>query len=339
MAGVQVVRKLFAVLFAAALALTWLPVFAQATQPQPTSMEVLSAHAFTNLVETGDVSIVFRWSVHYEGYSEAEYSDNLSPASLAILFNMYDTDGTTLLRTTTPYVYAPFETNGYEQGMASFYFPASENLTTDQGYFIQIAQNPTYFTSANTTSYTMTGTDWQDDTEADMAEWMLGQCDYLLAEYPDVTLKTATDIGIVFSTLGAQYFLAAIPGIQTLCPALFYVQDILPEEMPTSYDSTLQDQYSIRMQTSDIKRGADRLGTHLGLQGYAVLGFGFLIACIGTGVYTMKKGWGLEPGLVGASIIAVAGAVLIGNAVFTIVMIGTLIAVIALMFTFVGRRA
>jgi hypothetical protein len=333
------VKKLLAVLFAASLAISGLPVLAQATQTQPDSMAVLSAHAFTNLVETGDVSIVFRWKIDYPSSYTSDNYNALNPAAIAILFNMYATDGTTLLRTTTPYVYAPFLTNGYEQGISSFYFPASENLTVDQGYFIQIAENPTYFASANTTSYTMTGTDWADDTEADMKTWILTQCDYLLAEYPTVILKTATDVGLVFSTYGESYFRAAVPGIQTLCPALFYVQDFTPEEMPVSYDSTLQDQYSIRMQGSEIKRGADRIGASFGLTGYAVLGFAVLGMCIASGVVTMKKGWGLEPGMIGASIIGVGGAVLLGNAIFTIVMIGTLIGAMALMFTFVGRRA
>jgi hypothetical protein len=93
------------------------------------------------------------------------------------------------------------------------------------------------------------------------------------------------------------------------------------------------------MQGSEIKRGADRLAAHFGVTGYFALGMGILVACIGCGVYTSKKGWGLEPGLIGASLLAIGGALLIGNAVFTMVMIGTLIAVIAIMFTLVGRRA
>lgn len=334
-------RKILAVLVATWLAVTFmLPVFAQTVQPQPNSMSVLSARGFTGLLETGDISIIFRWSVDYsDNYTSANYTA-LNPASLAILFQLLDPTGTTVMSTATPYVYAPFETNGYNEGVSSFYFSAADAATIGANYLIRIVQSPVYFATPTSLTYTMTAADWTNTTEGDLYDYVMQTCDYLLAEYPTVTLKTSTDVGLVFSTYGESYFRAAIPGIQSLCPALFYVQDYTPSEMTvTPYTSTIQDQYSIRMQGSEIKRGADRLGAHFGLTGYFFLGMGILVACIGCGVFTSKKGWGLEPGLIGASLISVMGAVLIGNAVFTIVMIATLVAVIALMFTFVGRRA
>jgi hypothetical protein len=334
-------KRILAVLGVMFLSLTWaLPVHAQTVQPQPDSMSVLSVRAFTDLVETGDVSIVFRWSVDYgDDYTAANYTA-LNPASLAIIFQMYDPTGATLLSTATPYVYGPFATNGYNQGVSSFYFTAADLLPEGLGYLIRITQSPVYFTTPVSTTYTMTGNDWTNSTEGDMYDHVMQLCDYLLAEYPTVTLKTSTDVGLVFSTYGESYFRAAVPGIQALCPALFYVQDYIPTEMTvTPYDSTLQDQYSIRMQGSEVKRGADRLMAHFGLTGYFGLGMGILVACIGCGIYSSRKGWGLEPGLIGASLVAIGGALLIGNAVFTIVMIGTLIAVIAIMFSYFGRRA
>jgi hypothetical protein len=333
------VRRILGGLFALFLIIGMaLPVFA--VIPAPDNVEIISARAFTDLAESGDVSVIVHWNLEYDDYVSANYTENLEPASLTIQVGLLSVDGTTVLSATAPYVYAPFGTNGYGHGVSAFYFSAADNLTTGEAYQVRILQSATYFGSANSTSYTMTNFDWQDTTQEDMQAHILQLSDLLLAEYPLVNLKTSTDVGIVLSTFGESYYRAAVPGIQSLCPQLFYVQDYAPEATPRpTFNTDLQDTYSLRMQGSEIKRGADRLGAHLGLSGYFMLGFGVLAACIGTGVWTMKRGWGLEPGMVGASIIAIAGAVLLGNAVFTIVMIGSLIAVLAIMFTFIGRRA
>ncbi len=336
-------KKVFAVLAAFVIAGAMVsPVFAQTTmQAQPDKMEIKSARGFYNLAEQGDAAIVVHWNVDYgDNYTTANFT-KLAPASLAIELQMYDTDGTTLLRTAKPYVYGPFQTNGYQQGVSYFYFSASDNLVVSQPYQVRIQESGLYFDNITSTSYTMTvATDWKDHTQDDMYDHFIQLSDLLLAEYPLVPLTTSTDIGIVFSTYGESYFRAAIPGIQTLCPKLFYVQTYAPTVMPTTpFNSSLQDLYSIRMQGSEIKRGADRLGAHFGITGYTVLGLFCFGLCIGSCIFTMKKAWGLEAGVVGATIIALCFAVLIGNAVFTVVMVMTLIAVIALMFTFVGRRA
>ena len=333
-------KKILALLFAAFLAISGvLPVFAQTVQPQPDSIALLTTRAFVDLVETGDTAIIFHWSFDYgDNYTAANYTA-LNPASLAIIFQMYDPTGATLLSTATPYVYAPFATNGYNQGMSSFYFSAADALPPGQAYIIRITQSPVYFAVPTTVDFTMNPA-WTDTTEGDMFDYVMQTCDYLLAEYPTIPLKTSVESGMVLNTAGSAYFYGAVPGIQTLCPALFYVQDYTPAEMAvTPYDSTLQDQYSIRMQGSEIKRGADRLAAHFGLTGYFALGMAILVICIGCGIYSSKQGWGLEPGLIGASLVAIGGALLIGNAVFTIVMIGTLIAVMAIMFSYFGRRA
>ncbi len=335
-------KKVIALLVAAVLSLLWvLPVFAQATQPQPEKIQILSVRGFYDLAQTGDAAIVVHWNIDYgDNYTSENFTD-LAPASLAMALQLYDTDGTTLLSTVHPYVYGPFQTNGYQQGVSYFYFPSTSNMTPDEPYVVRIQESAAYFATPTSANYTMiVATDWAKHTQTDMYDHFIQLCDLLLAEYPTIMLSTSTDIGIVFSTYGESYFRAATPGIQTLCPTLFYVQTYLPTPIPTTaYDSTLQNLYSARLQGSEIKRGADRLAAHLGLTGYAVLGFVIVILCIVCGIYTHKKGWGLEPGLIGSSIICLAGSVLIGNGVFTVTMIATLVAVIIIMFTLVGRRA
>lgn len=309
--------------------------------PPPDEAEsIISIRIFKDMVETGDVSITFHWDLPYA--DNGTYPD--TPASQSIMFQLVDTDNTTILSTAEPYVYAPFQTNGYGKGVSAFYFNAADNLTWGQAYNIRVVQNPTYFTSPTSIQQTISGTDYssattQAESREEMKEYYLDLCDLLLAEY-DINLSTSTDTGIVLSTYGESYFRAAVAGIQMLCPTLFYVQDYSPVEMTvTPYDSTLQNTYSLRMATSEIKRGSDRLMAHFGLTGYFFMGLLILVGCIISGIFTTKKGWGLEPGLIGASIISIGGAVLMGNAVFTMVMIIALVATMAIGFTYFGRRA
>ncbi len=332
-------KRLALVMLAGIMALVWaLPVLAATYITQPTSMGVLSAKAFSDLAADGDTSIIVHWSIPYGTGDNITYPE--VPASLSILIQFVSIDGTTVLGTASPFVFAAFGTNGYYQGVSEFYFTSTDNLTSGGAYQIRIVQSPIYYETPVSTSYTMAATDWLSTSEVGFYNHVIQLCDLLLAAYPNVALKTSTDVGLVLSTYGESYFRAAMPGIQTLCPQLFYVQDYQPSEMTvTPYDSTLQDQYSLRLQGSEIKRGADRMASYFGVTGYFVLGMVILAACIICAVWTMKKGWGLEPGMIGASIISICGAVVLGNAVFTIVMIGTLIAAIALMFTFFGRRA
>lgn len=329
-------KRLLVAVLLAVMGVAMLAPAALAYVTQPTSMGVLSVKGYTDLAETGDVSIIVHWSIPY-GTSNVTYPE--IPASLSILVELLSANGTSVLASAPPYVFAPFGTNGYYQGVSAFYFNAADNFTAGGAYQVRISQSPIYYQTPVTTSYTMAAADWTDDTQDDFYAHFLQLCDLLLAAYPTVALKTSTDVGLVFSTYGESYFRAAVPGIQALCPQLFYIQDYMPTEMPSSYNSDLQDQYSIRLEGSEIKRGADRLGAKFGVTGYFILGVLVLVACIGCGVFTMRKGWGLEPGLIGASIIAEGGAVLIGNAVFSVVMAAALLAMIALMFTFVGRRA
>jgi hypothetical protein len=306
----------------------------------PDSMSVISCRAYQDLADDGDVSILFYWSSIYSGNYTA------TPASETIMFQLLDTNGTTVLAASMPYVYSVFNTNGYGWGVSGFYFSAADNLTWGQNYYIRIVQSPVYFETPVTTTYTMSSTDWstastQEDGRTALKTYVLQLCDLLAGHYSELSMKASLEGGIYFNAYGESYFRAAFTGIQTVCPDLFVTQiyDPIDFDNPNPYDLSLQEDYSIRLQGSEVKRGADRLAEYFGLTGYFILGLLILIACIGLGVFTQRKGWGLEPGLLGASIIAVAGAVLMGNAVFTMVMIAALIAVIAIMFQFFHKRA
>lgn len=305
----------------------------------PTDMSVISIRVYQDMVESGDAVVVFHWNIPYA--DNTTYPD--TPASSSIMFQLVSTDNTTVLSTSHPYVFYPFDTNGYGQGMSAFYFAAADNYTWSAAYNVKIIQSPIYFTDAETYTKIISTSDYstastQTASREAMKDYFLDVSDLLYHEY-EVPLTTSTDVGIVLSTYGESYYRGAIPGIQSICPPLFYIQDYALTETTNTYDQTLQNQYSIRLQGSEIKRGSDRLAAYFGVTGYFVLGLFMFIGCIGSGIYTHKQGWGLEPGLLGASLICIAGAVLMGNLAFTIIMVCTLLATIMIMFTLIGRRA
>ena len=313
------------------------PVLAYLSAPDGT-MTIPSVRAFQNTVEDGDVAIIFEHNIPYSSYPT-------TPAPLSIVFECYSPDGTTLLNTAIPYNFTLFETKGYGHGVGVFYFPASENLSWGEAYILNIQQLPLYYNPAESTSYTLASSDYssatlQSDSQYDVANYILGICDEFQAYYPDVGLKSTTDTAIVLSAYGEAYFRGAIPGLQTICPQLFLVQTYVPELMTTeNYTMELGEEYSERLIGTDIERGAERLGDYFGVGGYFVLAmFTFGLALVPP-IWTSRKGWGIEPGFAVAIVIVICAALLIGDAVFTIVMIISLIAAMAIMYIFVLKRA
>lgn len=297
-----------------------------------------SVRVFQNTVEDGDVAIIFEYNIPYSSYPD-------TPASLSIVFRCYSPDGTTLLNTATPYNFTLFETHGYGHGVGVFYFPASENLSWGGAYILNIQQLPLHYNPTDSISYTLVSADYssatlQADSQYDVYNYLLGICDEFQDYYPDVGLKSTTDTAIVLSAYGEAYFRGAIPGLQLICPQLFLVQTYVPEPMTTeNYTMALGEQYKERLLGTDIERGAERLGDYFGVGGYfvlAVLTFGLALAAP---IWTSRRGWGIEPGLAVAAAIVICASLLIGDAVFTIVMIASLIAAMAVMYVFLLKRA
>lgn len=322
----------------AILALT-IPVFAL---DPPTSMSIQSVRAFQGLVEPGDMLIVFHYRIVY-----ASYTGITPSASETFIFRLFSPDGSTLLANSTPYTFPYFETNGYGDGVSAFYFTDIPEAGWGQGYRINMLGVPAYYDPPQTFIYTMTTADYsttagQVDSRQDMYTYIISLCDTFRNFYPDYNLKSSTDSGEVLSVYGEAYFRATIPGLQTLCPQLFIVQSYVPEKMPITpaYNMSLQETYTERLAGSDLMTGADRIGEYMGhISGMFVFGIFTFILCIGVCIFTMRKGWGLEPGLLVSAGLTICGSLLLGDVLFTVVMIGALIAAMGIMWVIFMKRA
>src|SRR3990172_639616 len=108
----------------------------------PTSVTVENRKLFRNLAETGDMLVVFHYRIAYTTYPD-------TPASNSIIFKLYDTDGATILSQAQPYNFSPFDTNGYGDGVASFYFEPQDAPGWGSGYFINILMTPAYYSPSS----------------------------------------------------------------------------------------------------------------------------------------------------------------------------------------------
>jgi hypothetical protein len=309
---------------------------AQADTPSDAELTMVDVQGYRNLADSGDMLILghLRWTS--ENTTDA-------PASSAVTIRLVSANGT-LLAATTPYVFTLFEDNGWGEIVYSFYL--SENTTWGGASEIQVAGLPAYFEDPPTLDYTLGAADYtaatsQEDNRAEMATYILNQCDALRVIYPDVDLKSNTGSGTVLSSYGEAYYTSVIDNLQTLCPELFFVQTYIPEEIELQdYDMSTADTYKERLAGTDMMISADLIGSYIGVTGRVIIGILTFIGCVYVIYYCVqKRDWALEAAL-GIDVLILTGvAVLIGDFVFTLVMIIGLVGIAAISFVILGKRA
>lgn len=324
--------RIFVILVALGLALVPFPALAT---DAPTSRSVISSFVVRNAVEPGDMAIAFHYNIAY-----SDYPTEL--ASETFMFRLYTSDLSEVLATSVPYSYS--FNNGYGQGISGFYFSADDAPTWGEAYKINIAASPIYFDPVPAAYYSSLSnysieTD-QDASQDAMRDYILDVCHLLQAFDADLVLTGNTDYGEMLSAFGESYLRGAIPGISSIAPGLFMVQTYsISLETPT-YNMSLEQTYKARLEDSDIMIGADRIGEYLfGVTGQTVMAFVAILACIALLLFLLSKGWGMEPGYIGSSIILTAAALLLGDAIFYIRIIMALLAGVFIMFLILGRRS
>ncbi len=305
----------------------------------PNSMTIENIRWFQNLAADGDMACIFHFNIDYDSYPD-------TPASDTIVFRLYDTDGETLLAANSPYAYVLFKTNGYGDGVSSFYIPAGSNMTWGESYKINIYGLPAYFSGLDDYIIDIAAADWSTaDTDSEsqkgaLYDYILELCDDFKTIYTDVPLKAATDGEFTLSPYGEGYFTGAIPGIYSMCPQLFFSQIYVPTTMATeNYTLGLGEEYGKRLEDTDLGRGAERVGAVFGVPGEFFWGFWTVVLSIAACIWTMRKGWGIESGMLISAGLVILAAVLVGNWMFTLVMVGMLAAAIAIFWILHLKRA
>jgi hypothetical protein len=204
-----------------------------------------SIKVYRNLIETSDVLFVV--------YSNKPYVTPPSdPSSEVFIWELIDTDGTTVLGSTTGYDYV---NDGYGYQVISMYFPASAGISWNPAspYTIRLRGIPIQFTTPPVYDYTVspgyyTSLSDSDSVKAELAADILKICEDLDGLWGlSVSLISEEETGQVLSTFGQAYFRGCIYSIQALAPSLFPLAirniDIANRTWTDAYSLALDNQY------------------------------------------------------------------------------------------------
>lgn len=177
----------------------------------PDDISIFSERVFQNVFESGDMLFVVYYNVEYA----APPTD--TPSS-AFFFNLYGTDGTTLLYSRG--------INYYQENIQAIYLDAATavGLTWGSAYVIKVTGNPAKFASlvegTNVITLPLAGSDWITGTlEGTTPDFLQTYLAGVMNSIDAAGIDVAT--GGKLNTLGRTYFTAAIPGLDSVIPDLF----------------------------------------------------------------------------------------------------------------------
>ena len=303
-----------------------------------------SIRVFRNLNETGDMLILFHWRWNCDNISDV-------PASSGVMIDL--SLGGLAVTSTNPYVNPLFvdsvggniTANGYGDGMSSFYSTANPPPQWLGAYIIRIVGVNPPFTAVAPLNYTLTAADYsgnvsQADSRGDLRNYVMAEIDKLNRVYPAVNLKETSEEGQVLSDYGEAYFRAVVPYLEVLCPILFSRQLVVPASMPVQdYNMNTQALLTAQISGTDLERGSNRLGALIGVSGGVIWGLITFAVCLAVFIVFARRGWPVEIGLFISGVIVTGMAAIIGDLIFTLVMIGSLLAAVGIGWALFGKRA
>lgn len=201
---------------------------------------VNAVYVYEDVLETGDVGVLIDYFLDYAA-TPAE------TATEAYMAAFIDTDGTTQLRSVSPYSQ---DTSGYGRGAVWIYFSAADVTT----YGITSASQALYkiWLMGNPTCCTGSG-GWTGDppkTEAGIDQWnttgdpavllalrVLSIAELLEAAWA-VDMIEATSLGNRLTTVGAGYFINVIADLRTMAPNAFASGILAPTIEALDYTTT-----------------------------------------------------------------------------------------------------
>lgn len=231
-------KLLYRVLVTLGIILALAPVPKALALTEPSTVSLTDITIFSDLLVTGD----FLAFVPYE----VSYTTNPTPTiDNTFIFRLMSPDGATENGTVLA---NPAYDSGYGMGVVSFYFPTG--MTSSSAYIFRVQENPAYYPTPQYWDFVIDASNYS--TEADQAAALKAkviESATTLTPVFAVSLLTTSESGAtVLSTYGELYYLAVIPGLQTMCPALFSVQlenpDFTKRTWSTTFADTLRTKYA-----------------------------------------------------------------------------------------------
>ena len=234
-----------------------------ATPANPDSISLVTAKAFENIYETGDMLFVVSYDVNYAVEPTEE-------ASETFLVNLLSTDGLTLIMSR--------QLNDYQYNIISVYASAAEvlslGLITSTEYKLRITGNPAIFATlteaTNMATRTLSASDWNLDgaftSKQLLSLHIIDLANTLETEWAITLLVTATNGNQLLNSAGRTAILLAIPGLDSSIPLIFQATSgMVPMDTVTT-NSTLQGNSTMLIRLGpQISNAFTGIGTWLGI--------------------------------------------------------------------------
>ena len=204
---------------------------ALAAEPEPETVSLTDIVIFNGLIVTGDWLAVVPYSITFDTEPTPTIDD-------AYIFRLFSPDGATENGTALA---TPAYNGGYGPGVVSFYF--TSGMDTGEAYIFRVQQSPTYYPSPQYWDFVVGASNYSElsDQSAALRAKIIDSATSLTPTFGEALLASSEAGTTVLSTYGELYYLAAIPGLQSMCPELFSVQLVDPDFTKRTWSTTFAD--------------------------------------------------------------------------------------------------
>ncbi|AAW39819.1 hypothetical protein [Dehalococcoides mccartyi] len=299
----------------------------------PTTFSIDDVQVVHNIVEAGDSLYAFKYTIAYDS------GQPTTPANKLFHFRLMDTDGVTQLGAVEPYAYAD---SGYGMGYSAFYFTADNSPVWEAALIVKMVGSPQYWGSPPEVNYTLTGSDYsQLDTKSEnqvlMGNWVIEVCRTLEINWA-VKLLTETNQGTILNDTGAAYGKGTIPGLQTMCPKIFSVQNQTIDTSDRDWNPIKIDEWKLQWDGTVVGAFLAGLAELFSMDWQIVTSFGVGVLVILLFVWGQSK-WSDNQAAMIAGIHVLNGSTLMGFLHPAILAILTLLNALYLGYLLMGKHA
>lgn len=204
------------------------PVFAM---DKPDSVSVDNIEIFKDLLATDDFLAIVPYAIPFTTQPDNNINETF-------IFQIKSADGTVLYGRALA---TPAYTGGYGSGVVSFYF--GSGMAWDTEYTLRVMENPAFYPSPKYWDFSIALSNYSDSADQPQAlrDKIVESATYLSTVFSTALLTTSEAGATVLSTDGEIYYLAAIPGLQSMSPQLFGVQLENPDYTKRTWSYTLAD--------------------------------------------------------------------------------------------------
>lgn len=313
---------------------TVLPAFA--ISDPDSAIKVESIRGYKGVIESGDMLFVVRYDIPY-----ATLPSEL--ASETYVASLLTADSATELQSVVPFA---FNDRGYNEGLLSFYFRASEVTSNGMvfeasGYTVRVAGNPAFFASPPTViSGSIVWRD-QDDTRnllgMDVLEHAVQlEGDWLGSGIDLVTASSGTNL--LTEVDGSDYFNNAIPNLRLMVPEIFLSSSQTLDDTRRGFSFSYSNEAKDFLKGSQFDKGYDNLATLFGMPKVAVTGALLLIIAVVVIGFGYRITGGISFPLIMLAVVLPTGVVL-GLASVAFVAVLGFFAVLFIAYVFYWRTA